>query len=35
MAQVLFDTPELASIAKEALDGYGLKKGWKMSIAYI
>ncbi|OJA17010.1 hypothetical protein AZE42_00604 [Rhizopogon vesiculosus] len=35
MAQVLFDTPELASTAKEALDGFTLKKGWKMSVAYI
>jgi hypothetical protein len=35
MAQVLFDTSELASAAKEALDGFTLKKGWKMSVAYI
>lgn len=35
MAQVLFDTPELASTAKEALDGFSLKKSWKMSVAYI
>jgi U2 small nuclear ribonucleoprotein B'' len=35
MAQVLFDTPELASTAKEALDGFTLKKGWIMSVAYI
>lgn len=35
MAQVLFDNPELASTAKEALDGFTLKKGWKMSVAYI
>jgi hypothetical protein len=35
MAQVLFDAPDLASVAKEALDGFSLKKGWKMSVGYI
>jgi len=35
MAQVFFDTPELASVAKEALDGFILKKGWSMTVAYI
>jgi U2 small nuclear ribonucleoprotein B'' len=35
MAQVLFDSPDLATIAKEALDGFILKKGWLMSVAYI
>lgn len=35
MAQVFFDSPELASTAKDALDGFTLKKGWKMSVAYI
>ncbi|OSX60126.1 hypothetical protein POSPLADRAFT_1147840 [Postia placenta MAD-698-R-SB12] len=35
MAQVLFDSPELASVAKEALDGFTLKKGWVMTVAYI
>lgn len=35
MAQVLFDTPDLATVAKEALDGFTLKKGWVMSVAYI
>lgn len=35
MAQVLFDSPDLAAIAKEALDGFTLKKGWVMSVAYI
>ncbi|KAH7908495.1 hypothetical protein BJ138DRAFT_1174154 [Hygrophoropsis aurantiaca] len=35
MAQVVFDSPELASTAKDALDGFTLKKGWKMSVAYI
>ncbi|KIM68585.1 hypothetical protein SCLCIDRAFT_1208779 [Scleroderma citrinum Foug A] len=35
MAQVLFESPELASVAKEALDGFTLKKGWQMSVAYI
>jgi len=35
MAQVLYETPELASTAKNALDGFTLKKGWKMSVAFI
>lgn len=35
MAQVLFETPDLASVAKTALDGFMLKKGWLMSVVYI
>ncbi|KAH9948354.1 RNA-binding domain-containing protein [Amylocystis lapponica] len=35
LAQVLFDSPDLASVAKDALDGFTLKKGWVMSVAYI
>jgi len=35
MAQVLFETPELATTAKDALDGFTLKKGWQMSVVYI
>lgn len=35
MAQVIFESPELASSAKEALDGFTLKKGWLMSVVYI
>jgi RNA recognition motif-containing protein len=35
MAQVLFDTPDLATVAKDAMNGFLLKKGWKMSVAYI
>ena len=35
MAQVLFDSPDLATAAKDAMDGFLLKKGWKMSVAYI
>ncbi|KAG1820242.1 uncharacterized protein BJ212DRAFT_1458191 [Suillus subaureus] len=35
MAQVFFDSPELASTAKDALDGFTLKRGWNMSVAYI
>ncbi|KAI6047230.1 hypothetical protein EDC04DRAFT_601727 [Pisolithus marmoratus] len=34
MAQVFFESSELASVAKEALDGFTLKKGWQMSVAY-
>jgi len=35
MAQVFYETPELASVAKEALNGFSLKKGWVMTVAYI
>ncbi|RDX53617.1 RNA-binding domain-containing protein [Polyporus arcularius HHB13444] len=35
MAYVMFDSPDLASVAKEALDGFALKKGWVMSVSYI
>ena len=35
MAHVLFDSPDLAAVAKEALDGFTLKKGWVMSVAYV
>lgn len=35
MAQVLFESPDLASVAKVALDGFTLKKGWVMSVVYI
>jgi len=35
MAQVFFESAELASTAKEALDNFTLKKGWKMSVAYF
>ncbi|KAI6105632.1 hypothetical protein F5141DRAFT_1125102 [Pisolithus sp. B1] len=34
MAQVFFESSELASVAKEALDGFTLKKGWQMRVAY-
>ncbi|KJA30025.1 hypothetical protein HYPSUDRAFT_32063, partial [Hypholoma sublateritium FD-334 SS-4] len=35
MAQVIFESPELAITAKDALDGFTLKKGWQMSVVYI
>ncbi|KAH9912610.1 RNA-binding domain-containing protein [Epithele typhae] len=35
MAHVMFDSPDLASVAKEALDGFTLKKGWVMSVSYV
>lgn len=35
LAQVTFETPDLASVAKTALDGFTLKKGWVMSVAFI
>ncbi|KAJ7179941.1 hypothetical protein C8R43DRAFT_971254 [Mycena crocata] len=34
-AQVLFDSPQLASVAKEALHGFTLKKDWIMSVVYL
>ncbi|KAG5726471.1 U2 small nuclear ribonucleoprotein B'', partial [Termitomyces sp. T112] len=35
LAQVSFETSELASVAKTALDGFTLKKGWIMGVAFI
>jgi U2 small nuclear ribonucleoprotein B'' len=35
MAQVFYETPELATVAKGALDGFSIKKGWEMSVVYI
>ncbi|PPR05645.1 hypothetical protein CVT24_002870 [Panaeolus cyanescens] len=35
MSQVFFENPERATTAKEALDGFTLKKGWQMSVVYI
>ena len=34
-AHVFFDSPDLAAVAKEALNGFTLKKGWVMTVAYI
>lgn len=35
VAQVLFESADYASAAKEAVDGFTLKKGWKMSVGYF
>lgn len=35
MAQVIYDTADLASVAKEALDGFKIDRGWKMAVAYM
>jgi U2 small nuclear ribonucleoprotein B'' len=35
MAQVIYENAELATVAREALNGFLLKKGWQMSIAFI
>ncbi|KIK98736.1 hypothetical protein PAXRUDRAFT_823518 [Paxillus rubicundulus Ve08.2h10] len=35
IAQVFFESADLASTAKEALDNFTLKKGWKMSVVYF
>ena len=35
MAQILYETPQLATVAKENLDGFALKKGWVMSVSYV
>ncbi|KIJ56851.1 hypothetical protein M422DRAFT_22987 [Sphaerobolus stellatus SS14] len=34
-AHVAFDSPDLAAVAKEALDGFTLKKGWVMSVQFV
>ncbi|KDQ28919.1 hypothetical protein PLEOSDRAFT_1063645 [Pleurotus ostreatus PC15] len=33
-AQVIFKSPEFATVAKEALNGFALKKGWVMNVMY-
>ncbi|KAF8897487.1 RNA-binding domain-containing protein [Infundibulicybe gibba] len=35
MAEVSFESSDLATVAKKALDGFSLKKGWSMSVVYI
>ncbi|KAG5639009.1 hypothetical protein H0H81_007917 [Sphagnurus paluster] len=35
LAQVTFENSELAAAAKTGLDGFTLKKGWVMSVAFI
>ncbi|KAF9782363.1 hypothetical protein BJ322DRAFT_216517 [Thelephora terrestris] len=35
MAQILYETPQLAAVAKENLNGFALKKDWVMSVSYI
>ncbi|KZW03751.1 RNA-binding domain-containing protein [Exidia glandulosa HHB12029] len=35
MAQVFYDSADLAILAKDALDGFTIKKGWKMVISYV
>lgn len=34
MAQVFFESPDLATIARDALDGFTLKKDWKMTVVF-
>ena len=34
MATVYFESVDLASVAKSALDGFLLKKGWSMSVVF-
>lgn len=34
-AQVIFESTELAEVAKQDLDGFLLKKGWVLSVSYI
>ncbi|KAF7301313.1 Spliceosomal protein [Mycena indigotica] len=34
-AQVFFDSPQLAAVAKEGLHGFTLKKDWLMAVQYI
>lgn len=35
MAQVTFESSELATTAKDALNGFNLKKGWLMTVVYM
>jgi hypothetical protein len=35
MAQAVYESPTLASVAKQSLDGFTLKQGWNMSVAYM
>jgi hypothetical protein len=35
MAQAFFESPDLATIAKDALDGFTLKKDWKMTVVHV
>ncbi|KAF9075887.1 hypothetical protein BDP27DRAFT_1415047 [Rhodocollybia butyracea] len=35
VAQVTFESAGLANVAKQALDGYTLKKDWVMSVAFV
>lgn len=35
MAQVIYENAELAAVAQQALNGFLLKKGWQMSIAFM
>jgi len=35
MAQIVHETPLLATVAKENFDGFTLKKGWAMSVSHI
>ena len=35
MAQILYETPQLAAVATENLDGFALKEDWVMSVTYI
>ncbi|OJT09048.1 U2 small nuclear ribonucleoprotein B'' [Trametes pubescens] len=35
MAYVTFDSPDLATVAKDALDGFTLKKGWDIAFQML
>ncbi|EIN10918.1 RNA-binding domain-containing protein [Punctularia strigosozonata HHB-11173 SS5] len=35
MAYVVFESPQLAMVAKDALHGFNLKKNWPMTVVYI
>lgn len=35
MAQVFYDAADLASTAKDALDGFTVKKGWQIAIQFV
>jgi hypothetical protein len=34
-AEVVFENAQLASVARQMLDGFQLKKGWNMAVSFL
>jgi len=34
-AEVVFENAQLAAVARQMLDGFQLKKGWNMAVAFL